>query len=164
MKWGPLMMAALAGAGCATSMPPAAAAAPAQPWYAQNAPSETVAEPTDRAADAPSVTVTVHASSPTDVQFRTDAKDIVVSLPPALRLNRPSIRPAVHQGMLIGAGLGAVAGLVMGAGDRSESASATDCDVLGCGFGPILGAGVFGAIGLGLGAAAGAIVGSLANL
>src|SRR3982751_1213077 len=128
MKWAALMMSALAGVGCATSMPPVAAAAPAQPWYAENAPSETVAEPTDRAPDGPSVTVTVHASSLTDVQFRTDAKDIVVPLPPALRLNRPSIRPAVHLGMLIGAGLGAVSGLVMGASDRSGSASGADWD------------------------------------
>jgi hypothetical protein len=165
MKWGPLMMAASAGVACATSTTPAAAAGPAQPGYAQNAPSETASEPTDRAADEPSVTVTVHASSPTDVQFRTDAQDVVVPLSPPLRPSRPSIRPAVHYGMLIGAGLGAVAGLAMGSSDQSGSANSTaEHDTLGSGFGPILGAGVMGAIGLGLGAAVGAVVGLLENL
>jgi hypothetical protein len=165
MKWGPLMMAALAGVGSATATKAAAAAAPPQPGYAQSAPSETAGEPTDRAADEPTVTVTVHASSPTDVQFRTDARDVVVPLSPPLRPSRPSIRPAVHYGMLIGAGLGAVAGLSMGASDQSGSAnSAGEHDTLGSGFGPILGAGVFGAIGLGLGAAVGAVVGLLENL
>jgi len=124
-------------------------------------PPEAAAEPADEEPDAPSVVV--QASSPTDVQFSADARDVVVPV----RRYRPTTsrrRAAVHQGMWIGAGIGVLAGLVSGsAKDQSERDNpGAACDPT-CGGNALLGSVLTGAIGLGLGAAAGAIIGSFGS-
>jgi hypothetical protein len=159
MKGRLLAMLLLAGEACATATGADVAAAPQTPGALyQMVPPEAAAEPADEEPDAPSVVV--QASSPTDVQFSADARDVVVPV----RRYRPVIsrrRAAVHQGMWIGAGLGVLAGLTSGAAQdqRQRDNPGASCD-LSCGGNPLLGAAIAGAIGLGLGAAAGAILGS----
>lgn len=149
----------LAGQACATGTGAGAAdalQAPGTPY--ESASSEAAIPPANGELDGPSVVV--QASSPTDVQFSADARDVVVPV----RRYRPIIsrrRAAVHQGMWIGAGLGVLAGLASGAArEQSERTNpGAACDPY-CGGNPLLGGAIVGAIGLGLGAAAGAIIGS----
>ncbi|HEY7373896.1 MAG TPA: hypothetical protein VIF57_17180 [Polyangia bacterium] len=162
MKGCLLVTLLLAGEACATATSVGAAAAPQPP----GAPYETVTqeatiELTDEEPDAPRVVV--QASSPTNVQFSGDARDVVVPV----RRYRPRTswrRAAVHQGMWVGAGLGVLAGLVSASAKEQSQRDnpGAACDPT-CGGNPLLGAVVVGAIGLGLGAAAGAIIGSFGS-
>src|SRR5262245_18575478 len=126
----------LAGAGCATTTVAPAGAPQAPRWIAADAPPETGAEPADRGADAASVVV--QASSPTDVQCRTDASDVVVPLSP----RQPAAgnrRTVAAQAKWIGLGMGVLAGGLIGYGNdhRSDPASPPpECDTgFGCGGG-----------------------------
>jgi hypothetical protein len=159
MKWWLLMTMALAGGGCATSAAGfgLSGAAPRPP--AEVASPEVSVDSADAPPEQPDVVVT--ATSPTDVQFRADARDVVVRVLP--RRPNPRRKAAIEQGMAIGTVIGVVAGFAAGAAnDRQQSMSTAEHDTLGSGPGPILGATACGAIGLGLGAAVGAIVGRLA--
>jgi hypothetical protein len=67
----------------------------------------------------------------------------------------------VHQGMLIGAAIGALIGAASGnQQDRANAATPGSCDTLACGNNTLGGALILGALGLGAGAAAGAIIAS----
>lgn len=150
----------LAGEACATatSVGPQAASA----LYETASPeAEAAIPPADDEPDAPSVVV--QASSPTDVQFSVEPRDVVVPV----KRYRPTTsrrRAAVHQGMWIGAGIGILAGLSSGAAQdqRQRDNPGAACDPY-CGGNALLGSAILGAIGLGLGAAAGAIIGSFGS-
>jgi hypothetical protein len=165
MKGCLLVTLLLAGEACATAtgVGPAAGPQATSALYETTSPeAEAAIPPADEEPDAP--TVVVQASSPTDVQFSADARDVVVV---PVRRYRPTTsrrRAAVHQGMWIGAGIGVLAGLVSGsAKDQSERDNpGASCDPF-CGGNALLGSVLTGAIGLGLGAAAGAIVGSFGS-
>jgi len=159
MRWCFLATIALTGAGCGTTTtvgPVANSPAPRQ--FVEEGSSKTSVEATDRGPDEPGVVVV--ATSPTEVTFRADARDTVVSL----RARQPTVskrKARVTEGMWIGAGIGVLAGLVSGsASDQSARANSAECDPLGCGAGAFLGASLLGAVGLGLGAAVGGIVGA----
>jgi hypothetical protein len=153
-SWLLVIAAALAVGGCAT-----AGVGTAPPDGTPHPVAENVAT-ADGASEQPGVVVM--ATTPTAVQFGPGASDPVVRLLP---VHRPTaVRAAVHQGMWIGAAIGALSAALMGyQSDQDVQAHpAADCDTLSCGGGGvIIGSLVFGAIGLGLGAAVGAIVGRL---
>lgn len=152
MKWLCLMTLALVAVGCATTDAAQRASTPGAPEGA--GPVDTDAPP-----DQPSVAVV--ATSPIDVQFRTDAADVVVPLRSPPRPVISNRRAWVRQGMLVGAVMGAIAGAAEGAArDRRESEPGTSCDPFACGGNQLVDPLAFGAIGLGLGAAAGAIIGA----
>ena len=151
------MAVTVAGAGCATTTTVGAPSGDgAQRALAENASSDTSIETTDCGPDQPDVVVV--ASSPTDVRFHA-GDEVVVPMTP---VRRASIKPAVHQGMIIGAVIGAAAGAMSGyANDESQRAHPeANCDP-NCGVGVLLGLPILGAAGLGLGAAVGAVVGLL---
>ena len=159
MKWGLLIAMVLAGGGCATTAPGFGPAVPASGALAETIPSEVSLEAGDALRDQPGIVVT--ATSPTAVQFRADARDVVVRAVP--RRPNPHRKAAIERGMTIGTVIGVVAGFVGGAAnDRPHSTSTAEHDAFGSGIGPIVGGAIYGAIGLGLGAAVGAIVGRLA--
>jgi hypothetical protein len=133
------------------------------PGAAAIQPQSGLAEEAEQPPDQPSVTV--KAASPTDVRFAADGQDgtavksVIVPVP---RVRRPTVRRTmVHQGMLIGAAIGALIGAASGdRQDRANAASPGSCDTLACGNNTLGGALIVGALGLGAGAAAGAIVAS----
>jgi len=160
MKWWLLMTVAVAGAGCATTTTVGSPSSDGtQRALAENASSDASIETTDRGLDQPELVVV--ASSPTDVRFHA-GNEVVVPMTP---VRRASIRPAVHQGMIIGAVIGVATGAMSGyASDENQRAHPeANCDPL-CGTGLLLGTPILGAIGLGLGAAVGTVVGLLNRL
>jgi len=165
MRWCLLATIALAAVGCGTTTTVGPVAdGPARPRLVEEAPATATAsvEATDLGLDQPGVVVV--ATSPTDLQFRADAQDILVPLTPVPR--RPTgVRARVHAGMWFGAGLGLLAGAVSGnEQDSYERAHPeANCDPL-CGSHTAVTALAGGAIGLGLGAAVGAIIGLLESL
>jgi hypothetical protein len=156
MRWWLLMTAVLAGAGCATT------AAGTGPFAAPPQPApETVEAP---APDADQLGVVVTSTSPSQVQFRADARDMIVPLQPRHGRAPSGRRIAVHDGMWIGAALGMLAGGLLGHQSEQNAAAhpGTECYTLSCGGGgTLVGLVMLGAIGLGLGAAGGAIFGGL---
>ena len=153
MKGLSLMTLALVAAGCATTTD-------APPRVSAPSPLEDAdAVRTEAPPEQPSVTVV--ATSPTSVRFRTDATDVVVPLPQPQRRTVSNRRVWVRHGMLVGAVLGVIAGAAEGtARDRRESEPGTSCDPFACGGNLLVDPLAFGAIGLRLGAAAGAVIGA----
>jgi hypothetical protein len=158
MRWWLLVMVAVAGAGCATTTTVAFPASDgAQRALVENASSDASIETTDLGSDEPEIVVV--ASSPNDLRFDT-RDDMVVPMTPVRRPS--SIRPAVHQGMIIGAVIGVALGAMSGyhSDENQRAHPEASCDP-NCGAGVLLGAPILGAVGLGLGAAVGAVVGLL---
>jgi hypothetical protein len=154
MKWClALTMLALTGGGCAATTAASVTAEAIGPDTGNN----------DGPPDQPGVVIT--AASPDDFQFRADPNGAVVPLQPLRPPIRRSVKPRVYAGMLIGAGVGALLGVMTGDthDDAAAPAAPGECDPL-CGSpGPRLGGLGYSAIGLGLGAAAGALFGLLEN-
>jgi len=155
-----LLLMAIGGMalGCATT----AAAGPAPSGSAMTWPTETAPLDVTVAADpnADQPTVVVEATSPTSVRYRTEGETVV----PLQHFHPPvptKRRIRTHQGMLIGAAIGVLAGVSMGAANERAASADPDCPGGSCVAGPILAGGICGAIGLGLGAAVGAIVGTI---
>jgi len=155
-----LLLMAIGGTalGCATTTVAGPAAnIQARPWVTETASAQVTAE-TDGGADQP--TVVVEAASPTSVRYRTEGETVV----PLQHFHPPAPtkrRIRTHQGMWIGAAIGVLAGVSMGAANERSASADPDCPGGSCVAGPILAGGILGAIGLGLGAAVGAIVGTI---
>src|SRR6185436_6199216 len=135
MKWWLAMLLVLTGVGCATTMPVASL-------------SETTVAAAD-VGDEP--TVVVEATSPTAVQYRTEGETVVPikrAYPAAARIRR---RNKVL-GMLIGGGIGAVAGAL--GGNESDRRQATTCEEF-CGTGSL----VFSVLAMVAGGFAGSLIG-----
>ena len=135
MKWWLAMLLVLTGVGCATTMPVASL-------------SETTVAAAD-VGDEP--TVVVEATSPTAVQYRTEGETVVPikrAYPAAARIRR---RNKVV-GMLIGGGIGAVAGAL--GGNESDRRQATTCEEF-CGTGSL----VFSVLAMVAGGFAGSLIG-----
>jgi len=129
------MLLVLTGVGCATTMPVASL-------------SETTVAAAD-VGDEP--TVVVEATSPTAVQYRTEGETVVPikrAYPAAARIRR---RNKVL-GMLIGGGIGAVAGAL--GGNESDRRQATTCEEF-CGTGSL----VFSVLAMVAGGFAGSLIG-----
>ena len=129
------MLLVLTGVGCATTMPVASL-------------SETTVAAAD-VGDEP--TVVVEATSPTAVQYRTEGETVVPikrAYPAAARIRR---RNKVV-GMLIGGGIGAVAGAL--GGNESDRRQATTCEEF-CGTGSL----VFSVLAMVAGGFAGSLIG-----
>ncbi|HEY5449871.1 MAG TPA: hypothetical protein VIQ54_14045 [Polyangia bacterium] len=135
MKWWLAMLLVLTGVGCATTMPVAS-----------------LSETTVAAADVgEEPTVVVEATSPTAVQYRTEGETVVPikrAYPAAARIRR---RNKVL-GMLIGGGIGAVAGAL--GGNESDRRQATTCEEF-CGTGSL----VFSVLAMVAGGFAGSLIG-----
>jgi len=129
------MLLVLTGVGCATTMPVAS-----------------LSETTVAAADVgEEPTVVVEATSPTAVQYRTEGETVVPikrAYPAAARIRR---RNKVL-GMLIGGGIGAVAGAL--GGNESDRRQATTCEEF-CGTGSL----VFSVLAMVAGGFAGSLIG-----
>lgn len=129
------MLLVLTGVGCATTMPVASL-------------SETTVAAAD-VGDEP--IVVVEATSPTAVQYRTEGETVVPIkrvYPAAARIRR---RNKVL-GMLIGGGIGAVAGAL--GGNESDRRQATTCEEF-CGTGSL----VFSVLAMVAGGFAGSLIG-----
>ena len=129
------MLLVLTGVGCATTMPVASL-------------SETTVAAAD-VGDEP--IVVVEATSPTAVQYRTEGETVVPikrAYPAAARIRR---RNKVL-GMLIGGGIGAVAGAL--GGNESDRRQATTCEEF-CGTGSL----VFSVLAMVAGGFAGSLIG-----
>ena len=129
------MLLVLTGVGCATTMPVASL-------------SETTVAAAD-VGDEP--TVVVEATSPTAVQYRTEGETVVPikrAYPAAGKIRR---RNKVV-GMLIGGGIGAVAGAL--GGNESDRRQATTCEEF-CGTGSL----VFSVLAMVAGGFAGSLIG-----
>ena len=129
------MLLVLTGVGCATTMPVAS-----------------LSETTVAAADVgEEPTVVVEATSPTAVQYRTEGETVVPinrAYPAGARIRR---RNKVL-GMLIGGGIGAVAGAL--GGNESDRRQATTCEEF-CGTGSL----VFSVLAMVAGGFAGSLIG-----
>jgi hypothetical protein len=135
MKWWLAMLLVLTGVGCATTMPVASL-------------SETTVAAAD-VGDEP--IVVVEATSPTAVQYRTEGETVVPikrAYPAAGKIRR---RNKVV-GMLIGGGIGAVAGAL--GGNESDRRQATTCEEF-CGTGSL----VFSVLAMVAGGFAGSLIG-----
>lgn len=152
-----LLAVALVGGACATTTAGAVSNDPAQRQAgASAAPDAGVANP-DQSSEQPGVVVT--ATSPTNVQFSTVGHDTVVPLRPVLSRTPARRRIWVQHGMLVGAMIGAAAGVIEGsAADRRDAQpGAPNCDPY-CGDHMLVDSLGFAALGLGVGAAAGAVL------
>ena len=162
MKRSLLMTIALTAVACGstTTAGAGARALRAQPPSPENASPGVAIDATDGAPDEPSIVVI--ATSPSRVEFRSDAQDVVVPLRRAHLPAATARRATVMQGMLIGAAIGVIAGAVQ-TSERDKWAAAhpdAHCDPFSCGGNLMLDTMLFGAMGLGAGAAAGGIIGA----
>ena len=146
MKWWLLIaVASLTGAGCGTTTTAGPVADDGAPrWFAENASPDANGETTDQGPEQPSVVV--QSTSPTDVRVRTEHEDVVALLRPPGRRTAVNHRARALEGILLGVGMGALTGALLGsAGGPSDSGARCD-SCLG-------GAAIFGVLGLVVGSA-----------